>query len=258
MKRVLFLIPHPDDEIVAAATTIARERAKGVEICGLFMTCGVPPADKMWPWERKRRDAKVRQRRDEAEAAAKLLGMEITGFAPWPSRALKANLAEALAMIRRAVAEKNIDTLWVAAWEGGHQDHDVANFLAAQFRSDMPVFEFAEYNLSNGQPNWQRFSMPNGTETILTLTPEETRAKLALLATYRSEKGNLAAVKVACESYRPLPAYDYTRPPHDGKLSREWFHWVGKIFPHPRVDFEPSENVYSALKAFKTAPPNRA
>jgi len=251
MKRVLFLIPHPDDEIVAAAATIARERAKGTEIFGLFMTSGVPPADKMWPWERKHRDHKVRRRRKEAEEAAAALGMVPVGFAPWPSRALKANLAEALAWIRRVVRDENIDTLWVSAWEGGHQDHDVANFLAAQFRGEMPVFEFAEYNLTDGQPNWQRFARPNGTETVLTLSEAESKAKLALLASYRSEKGNLAAVKVACESHRPLPAYDYTRPPHDGKLSREWFHWVGKIFPHPRVDFEPSENVYAALRAFK-------
>jgi N-acetylglucosamine malate deacetylase 1 len=251
MSRVLFLIPHPDDEIVAAAATIARSRLAGTEVFGLFLTCGVPPADKMWRWERGRRDDKVRRRRDEAIAAAKIMGMEPVGFADWPSRSLKGHLPEALAWIGRIIAERKIDTLWVAAWEGGHQDHDVANFLAANAAGGRPVLEFAEYNLTDGKPNWQRFAVPNGTETVLILSEAEADAKRALLATYASEKGNLAAVKVQYESHRPLPSYDYTRPPYDGKLSREWLHWVGRIFPHPRVDFEPSENIYAALRAFR-------
>ncbi|HEX4111670.1 MAG TPA: PIG-L family deacetylase [Stellaceae bacterium] len=250
MARILLLVPHPDDEIVGAAAMIARHRAAGDRFFGLYLTSGIPAAEQLWRWHRGGRAARVQRRRDEARAAAAILGIEPVGFSDWPSRTLKSHLAAAVAWIDRLLAEHAIDTIWVAAWEGGHQDHDAANFLAAQTAGDRPVREFAEYNSGGGTAKWNRFAAANGSETVLTLTPEELHAKRSLLAIYRSEKDNLAGVRVGVESHRPLPHHDYRRPPHDGKLWREAYHWVGRLMRHPRVDFEPSRDIYATLRGF--------
>jgi LmbE family N-acetylglucosaminyl deacetylase len=244
--RVLLVIPHPDDEVVGCAAAIARARAQGTAFLGLYLTTGVPAREAFWPWQRRSHGRRVAERRREAQAAASALGIEPVAFADRPSRRLKSYLPEAKAELEAAIARTSADALWVSAWEGGHQDHDVANFLAARFRDRMPVAEFAEYNFAGGRVRSQRFPQETGEETVLKLTPEEAATKRGLLALYCSEQDNLAHVGTEKESLRPLPAHDYAAPPHPGRLFRERFHWVP--FPHPRIDFEPSERVRAALR----------
>jgi N-acetylglucosamine malate deacetylase 1 len=251
MARILLLIPHPDDEVVASTAAIGRRRAGGDTFFGLYLTDGIPAPDQLWRWERPQREARVRRRRGEARAAAGILGIEVLGFLGWPSRTLKSHLDEATARIAQVFAEHRIDAIWVSAWEGGHQDHDVANFLAARVAGGRPVIEFAEYNRGGGAPRRNRFAVPNGSETELRLGPDEIETKRRLVALYHSERANLSAIRFEVESHRPLPAYDSTRPPHDGPLLRERFQWVGRLLRHPRVDFEPSRNIYDALKRYR-------
>lgn len=249
--RPLVLIPHPDDEVVGCAIAIARARAAGAEISGLYLTTGVPARERVWPWRRSGYPALVERRREEAKRAAAALGLAPAGFLDWPSRTLKSHLDEAMAAISRVLAARAIDEIWTPAWEGGHQDHDVTNFLAARLAGKLPVREFAEYNLSGGRVQSQTFAQPNGTEATLTLTAEEARLKAELLAIYRSERMNLRYVRLRQESLRPLASYDYRSPPHPGRLFCERFQWVP--VRHPSVDFEPSAAMRAALADWRAA-----
>lgn len=249
--RPLILIPHPDDEVVGCAIAIARARAAGAAIFGLYLTTGVPAPERVWPWRRAGYAALVARRRGEAKRAAAALGIVPAGYLEWPSRTLKSYLDEAAAAISRTMSERGIDEIWAPAWEGGHQDHDVANFLAARFVGRVPVREFAEYNFAGGRVRSQIFPQTNGTEEVLTLTTEETRFKAELLAIYRSERMNLRYVGLERESLRPLARYDYRAAPHPGRLFCERFQWVP--IRHPSVDFEPSEAVRTALGAWGDA-----
>jgi len=254
--RPLILIPHPDDEVVGCAIAIARARAAGAEISGLYLTTGVPARERVWPWRRAGYPALVARRRDEARRAAATLGLSPAGFLDWPSRTLKSHLDEAMAAISRTLDERGIDEIWTPAWEGGHQDHDVTNFLAARIAGKVSVREFAEYNFAGGRVRSQSFPQPNGTEQVLTLTAEETRFKAELLSIYRSERLNLRYVRLDQESLRPLGRYDYRAAPHLGRLFCERFQWVP--VPHPSVDFEPSASVRAALASWAgTAAPLR-
>jgi LmbE family N-acetylglucosaminyl deacetylase len=247
-RRILVLIPHPDDEVVGCAAAIARAVAEGTRVFGLYLTTGVPPRDAFWPWQRAGYDRRVERRRDEALSAAAALAITPLAFSARPSRSLKAQLRDAAAEIRAAIARCAAEALWVPAWEGGHQDHDAANFLGAQFADRLPVIEFAEYNFAGGVLRSQRFPAENGGEIVLRLTATEAAAKRDLLALYRSERGNLAHVGIESECLRPLPRHDYAVPPHPGRLFRERFHWVP--MPHPRIDFEPTRAVLAALAGF--------
>src|SRR5581483_3165272 len=186
-RRILLLIPHPDDEVVGCAILSARARAQGAELFGLYLTTGLPAAERQWAGGRRRHGERVARRRSEARAAAARLGISILALNDWPSRELKAHLDAAKAQAADAIAQHGITELWTAAWEGAHQDHDAANALAAVFADRVAVAEFAEYNLMEGRVSTQRFP---GAETApgetIRLTPDERDLKRALLALYAS------------------------------------------------------------------------
>jgi len=250
-ERILILIPHPDDEVAGCAAAIGRARDAGAALFGLYLTTGVPAPETLWPWQRRRHAELVERRRGEAREAAALLGIEPLAFAERPARQLKSFLGEAVAEIRAARLQCHATRIWVPAWEGGHQDHDVANFLAAQIARDVPVTEFAEYNYAGGAVRSQSFPALRGDETVLRLSALETTQKRRLLARYRSEARNLTHIGTAVEMLRPLGPYDYRAPPHQGTLFRERFHWVP--FRHPRVDFDSSADILAALARFDGA-----
>lgn len=249
--RILVLVPHPDDEVVGCAIAAHRARAAGAQLFALYLTTGVPPREHLWPWQRGGYEARVARRRQEALAVAALLGLEPVSFQPWPSRRLKSHLAEALALIEQARAAHRIEALWAPAWEGGHQDHDVTNFLAAQLAHRLPVTEFAEYHAVRAVVATQRFIAMQGGERVIALTAAERALKRRALALYRSERANLAHVRCDVESLRPLARYDYAAPPHPGRLFWTRFQWVP--FRHPRIDFDAPEEMRATLARFAAA-----
>jgi LmbE family N-acetylglucosaminyl deacetylase len=254
-RRILILAPHPDDETVGCAIAAQRARHGGAAVFVLTLTTGIPPKAALFPWQRAAYAARIARRRAEATAVAALLQLTPLGFAEFPSRTLKTAAAAAHGLIANAVSGHRIDEIWAPAWEGGHQDHDVTNFLAARFADRVRVVEFAEYNFAGGTVRSQIFPAAIGNEELIALTPAEADLKAKALAIYHSERGNLAHVRTAQEILRPLPPHDYTRAPHNGTLFRERFHWVP--FRHPRIDFERSEDVRRVLGRLNQAAAGR-
>jgi LmbE family N-acetylglucosaminyl deacetylase len=255
-RRILILPPHPDDEIVACGIAAMHARATGARVSVLYLTTGVPERAALWPWQRGTYAAWVERRRGEAREAAALLGLEPMMFRGTPSRKLRHDLDRAAADVAAALAACDAEALWVTAFEGGHQDHDAANALAASFAGRLPVWEFAAYNFAERHVQANRFASRRGGDASIEATEMEAELKRQALACYRSERGNLRHVGVTQESARPLPAHDYTSPPHPGRLFRERFHWVP--FRHPRVDFDPSAEIYRDIGSWASARQNPA
>lgn len=247
--RILILIPHPDDEVVGCCAAIGRAVAQGCAVAGLYLTTGIPAPELLWPWQRRGHAELVRRRRREAMAAAALLDLRPAGFLDIPGRRLKDRLPQAEAAARRVLAETAAEVLWVPAYEGGHQDHDAANALAATLADAAPSWEFAEYNFKGGQVRSQEFPFVCRGEATLDLSAAEMARKRAALAVYASERGNLTHVRAGRECFRRLAAYDYAGPPHPGRLFYERFHWVP--FRHPRIDFTTSREVCRRLAAYR-------
>jgi len=247
-KRILILVAHPDDEIVACAATIGRARAQGAALSALYLTHGCIARDVVWPWQRKKYDQLVLARRSEAESAATMLGIQPVGWASRAARYLWRDLPSVYDEVEAAITRYRPDQIWVPAYEGGNPDHDALNAVGYKFKSRLSVLEFAEYNFFGGRARSQTFICSDETVRIVTLTPEERAAKRALLALYASEKGNLSSIRLDQESYRPITHYDYSRVPHQGKLWYARFAWVP--FCHPRVDFTKPEDVSRAIQTF--------
>jgi LmbE family N-acetylglucosaminyl deacetylase len=250
-RRILILAPHPDDEIVACGIAAARAGAAGAAVFVLYLTTGVPEAATLWPWQRADYRARVARRGAEALAAAALLGLAPVDFRDTPSRKLRFELDRVAGDIAAAIGETGAEALWVPAFEGGHQDHDAANAVAAAFADRLPVWEFAAYNFAGGGVRANEFCHVLGGDSVIAATPQEAALKRRALACYASERGNLRHLGFRCEACRPLPVHDYATPPHPGRLFRERFHWLP--FRHPRVDFAPSEEIYRDLARWTSA-----
>jgi LmbE family N-acetylglucosaminyl deacetylase len=257
-RRILILVPHPDDEVVMATEASARAKAAGAEIMTLYLTNGCIARETLWPWQRRSYDRFVARRRAEGEEAARFLGLSPVGWAQRPARTLWRALDQIFDDVVRVVKANDIDQLWVPAYEGGNADHDGLNALGyalakALQRPDAPndtppVLEFAAYNFLNGTTCAQTFPFPNGTETTLRFDDRATARKKQALRLYRSEKQNLNYVGTAHECFRPLAGADYARPPHEGTLWYARFQWVP--FRHPRVDFTRPAEVCAAIQHF--------
>lgn len=247
-KRILVLIPHPDDEVVGCAAAIARARANGARVYALYLSHGCLARETLWPWQRGNYAARVEARMNEAAAAAEFLGLTVVARNMRRSaREIWPQLAALRAEVVAAMQATAPDRVWVPAFEGGNPDHDALNALATTLEG-VPVFEFAEYNLAGGRPHSNRFITPRATDAVLNLSEAEQQMKKIALQLYKSEQGNLGAIETMQESLRLLVPYDYTKPPHAGKLWYERFQWVP--FRHPRVDTTRAHEVSAAITAF--------
>jgi|GEM_PF-469155 len=249
-SRILILVPHPDDEVVACCAAIGRAQLWGAKVFALYLTHGCIAQETMWPWQRRFYQEHVARRLCEAEDVAALLGLTPVGFSERPARHLWRNLANVAQEIQASVAAYDIDQLWVPAYEGGNADHDGLNALCAKMKASLPpMLEFSEYNFSGGKAHSQDFPTSTQKEKILHLSALEKTLKAHALHLYASEACNLGYVKTEHETYRPLATYDYTKPPHEGPLWYARFQWVP--FKHPRVDFTTSAELCAALSSFE-------
>lgn len=244
--RILILVPHPDDEVVGCAAAIARVKRAGAHVGAFYLTDGVPPMEMLWPWRRGGRAAWVDNRRRESDAAAARLGIVVAARQALPSRRLKSHIVETRRRLLELIADGKFDCLWAPTYEGGHQDHDVANFIASTVADRIRVWEFSEYNFFGGRVRSQIFLAARGNERIIELDTAERAEKRALMAIYKSERANLGYVRIEQEAFRPLAAYDYGAPPHRGRPFYRRFWWAAW---HPRVDGTRPEDICRALRA---------
>ncbi len=244
---ILILAPHPDDEVVGCCAAIGRARARQCRVRVAFLTTGVPPRDSMWHWQRgSAYERRLRRRHAESCAVASELGVDVCHRSEVPSRELRHHIAQTARTVCALLEEVRSPTLWVPAYEGGHQDHDVANFIGSLFVVKSQVWEFSEYNFRGGRTRSHAFPIDDGHERAIFLSATEAERKARLLALYESERGNLGHIGTCREIFRPLPEYDYSRPPHAGRLFYQRFQWARW---HPRVDSTQPEDVREAMRA---------
>ena len=232
MKNVLFVIPHPDDEIVGSCILIKNFLRKQKVIL-VFLTNGVISPNTNWFWKRKNYKKDVSIRYQEMLKSLSNLGVNDFFLQDIPTRHLKTNIDKSYFLLKQIILDKNIDTIFCPAYEGGHQDHDVANFIAFKLKPYCEVFEFPEYNFHGQVINTNTFFKINGSEIVLDLDSEQRLFKTKSMNVYKSEKKNLKYINLKQECFRPLVNYDYSSPPHNGIL----FYKRYSLFSwHPRVD----------------------
>jgi LmbE family N-acetylglucosaminyl deacetylase len=227
--RLVIIAAHPDDETIGASALMAAHETAVVHV-----TDGAPREARFWPEGTPDRESYAETRAREAESALSHVGAEriALGFVDQETPHALPDLASAIAR----VLEQNQPSLVVThAYEGGHPDHDAVAFAvacAARLVSRAPhVWEMALYHGAAGAlvagsgacaPMVTGHFIDDHGSIRRTLAPAELARRRAMLASYESQRETLAPfVPLVHERFRPAPAYDFSKPPHEGPLHYE-------------------------------------
>lgn len=230
--RWLVVAAHPDDETIGATWVLSRSDSAVV----LHVTDGAPEDRALWPPEAPgSREGYARLRSQEVSAALALAGVgpervHRLGFAD--QKACLA-LAELSLQVAEVLAAQRPDIVLVHPYEGGHPDHDAAAFAvrAAALLFERTgvagprIAEMTSYHRLEGQLRTGVFLPGPGRVLERVLGSEEREQKTRMLRAFASQARVLAPFSVGAERFRAAPAYDFTRPPHEGRLHYESLGW---------------------------------
>lgn len=213
--RILIVAAHPDDETIGASAVLGSR----AEVSVVHVTSGAPRDPRWWPRGVSGREAYAAERAREAQRALSIVGIApiALGFADLETMFSAAAIAGAL---RDVIARERPDLILTHAYEGGHPDHDtVALCVARAAARSVAVYEMALYHGAGGT---LRTGELLGGSRPHALDRAQVARRRAMLAAYHSQRDVIARfTALEHECYRLAPAYDFTRPPHDGTLLYE-------------------------------------
>jgi LmbE family N-acetylglucosaminyl deacetylase len=150
-----------------------------------------------------------------------------------------AGAAEVLLDAALADGTRKAATVYVPAYEGGHPDHDAVNLAVAALRARRQEIVAREFPLYRRGPagitvqaqhpaagtSREPYSVLPLSAEALTLRRHLARANASQLLPSLLPLLTLAraAGRGRAEPSRPLPAHDYTRAPHSGRLLYEFY-----------------------------------
>lgn len=201
--------------------------------CVVFATDGAPEDDYFWRRYGSRKNyAELREK--EARAALAEVGVKEVEFLahrsaePLIDQRLYRALPPAFSALAELIEARRPDCLLTLAYEGGHPDHDSVSFLSAQLGRafSIPVWEAPLYHRDpQGEGVYQRFVDERDEVIPYSVAGAELEAKRRMLACYKSQFNALPSFSIELERFRPQAEYDYSRPPHEGKLNYEVWQW---------------------------------
>jgi N-acetylglucosamine malate deacetylase 2 len=236
--RVLVLAAHPDDETIGASTVLARSRGCSVA----YLTDGAPRDSAFWTGGRyASRSDYAKVRRDEAIRALRIAGVSGERIHWLEAVDQEAVFAiEALVERFKLLLDSSPTNIVIThPYEGGHPDHDTAALvahlaIAGQSRR-IGLFEMTSYHARDGgcvvgeflacEPNvWEAIDTKTG-KSRSALSEEDRDRKRRMLKEFISQQPVLKDFPVDRELLRRAPTYDFSQPPHEGKLWYECMRW---------------------------------
>lgn len=120
-SRVLVLSPHPDDDVIGCGGTLYKHRLAGNEVTVAYLTDGrkgsPAPTDE---------ESLVAERRKEAEAAARVIGINNLVFLDNRDTRLKRS-TETVRQMSKLLEETRPDVVYLPFFLDNHRDHVAAN-----------------------------------------------------------------------------------------------------------------------------------
>ncbi len=226
--RILILAAHPDDETIGASLLLSRFPQSSVA----FLTDGAPRDTRLWSaGVHGTRAAYAETRRQEAFQALAYAGI-CRQRAFWlggvdQEAAFEINmLAERLTKL---IAEVCPEIVITHPYEGGHPDHDsaavVARLACSSVETSPLVLEMTSYHARDGRCVTAEFLNSDPvSELCFGLFSADRDRKRQMMDAYPSQRLVLESFPIDCERLRLAPEYNFSDPPHSGRL---WYECTG-------------------------------
>jgi LmbE family N-acetylglucosaminyl deacetylase len=225
---VLIVAAHPDDETIG----LGGQFGKLIEPCVIHVTDGAPrsiSSEKDW----------AAMRRGELLAAMGIAGLEERQCLELRAvdQESSFSLVDLTSRLVTHLVEIRPQVVFTHPYEGGHPDHDACAFMVQAAgvilnrRGIAPPLrcEFASYHngCRDGSGCWMEVGefLPGPTAETIDLGPGERDRKQRMFDCFPSQHHMLEQFPIAMERLRMTPVYDFSLPPHDGKVFYEDKNW---------------------------------
>jgi LmbE family N-acetylglucosaminyl deacetylase len=228
------IVAHPADEVVGAGCLIS----KLVDVTVLHVTDGAPSdmADaESVGFKEHAAYAEARKRECISALAVANVPEDRVVDLEVPDHCASNYLSDLTKRITAFLQLSGADIVVTHPYEGGHPDHDATAFathaaLRLMKKSGLrpPVlFEMALHPGEDFKARVPEF-LPGASRETTTLLLDEraTKLKRRMFDCFETQRESLAVSPFGPEKFRQSALYDFTAPPHDGKLLYENFDWA--------------------------------
>jgi N-acetylglucosamine malate deacetylase 2 len=230
--RLVVVGAHPDDETIGAGGRLRQFRNASF-VC---VTDGAPrdPSDTAAAGFQTP-EHYAAARRAEFGSVLSAAGIKRSGrHLNYVDQETSINLNALTQTLADLLRELEPEVILTQPYEGGHPDHDATAFAVHRACQLMErsggraplIVEMTSYHSRSGTMETATF-LPSGSreEVTTVLSDEERRFKATLFQCYRTQQQVLQSFPIAIERFRIAPDYDFTEPPHAGRLFYENFNW---------------------------------
>lgn len=232
--RVLFVVAHPDDEVIGAGGSLLS-RLKNCRV--VHVTDGAP-ANMLFAHSANFsiREAYANARREEAARALSLAGISESQIIDLGviDQQLSYQLLSVVRRLCELLREIEPEIVITQPYEGGHPDHDATAFAVHVARRTLhyekttapEIFEMTSYYRRDDSVVYGDFLPRAGNAAVtFTLTQHERNLKQRMFDCFQTQREVLSWFPIAVERFRKAPPYNFTLPPHAGRLHYDYFDW---------------------------------
>jgi len=231
---ILIVAPHPDDEIWGTGGLLIQSQKNKEKVTVVYITTGAL---------RNENKQKEKLREEAVKKIGVLLGIKQI-FLRYPERSLieKNTAIKVKNSLEKIIKKEKPNKIFVTAYEGGHPDHDICNFIVSKIKTNAQKYEYCMYNnrfgifkaaniarreitkkLTRDRIWWDKSSFIKpwlGNGKRLKMSSDEIKQKNVLFYHYQlTAEKPLGQMRINIGSFpkdlfRKFPDHDYLKKPH--------------------------------------------